>query len=303
MKSNDAPAGPLETAAAAYFDHLRVERGLSAATITAYEHDINNYIIFMNGSGRGALDAVTLESTIAYLAYEEKGKSVESRARLLSAIKGFHRFLRDEGAVAPPGSEGLAAPRIRRKIPFVLSQHEIERLLEQPDASVLGIRDRALLELGYSTGMRVSELCGLAVGAIDRDERLARIRGKGDKERVVPFGRSAAAACDRYFADSRPVLLRNRTSPYVFLNYAGGPLSRIGFWKLLGKYAARSGLSGRITPHTLRHSFATHLIEGGADLRAVQELLGHSSIATTQIYTKLDMEYLLEVHRTFHPRG
>jgi len=303
MKRNDDSPGPLETAASAYYDHLRVEKGLSGSTLKAYEHDLNEYFMFMKASGRSGFDGVTLESTIAYLAYEEGRKSPESRARLLSAIKGFHRFLCDEGAVDRPGSQGLSAPRIRRKIPFVLAQHEIERLLEQPDDGVLGVRDRALLELDYSTGMRVSELCGLALGSVDRDERLVRVRGKGDKERVVPFGRAAAASLDRYLSGSRPALLGNRSSPYVFLNYAGTPLSRVGFWKILRKHAAGSGLPGRVTPHTLRHSFATHLIEGGADLRAVQELLGHSSIATTQIYTKLDMDYLLEVHRTFHPRG
>ncbi len=303
VRRQQQPRDQVEKAAVRYYDHLLVERGLSEATLSAYAYDLKNYFMYMKEVSGGSLDGITLESTIAYLALEERRKSAPSRARLLSAIKGFHRFLCDEGEIDPAGSEGLAAPRIRRKIPFVLAPHEIERLIDAPDSSVLGLRDRALLELDYSTGMRVSELCRLSMGQIDRAERLVRVRGKGNKERFIPYGRSAAASLDRYLADARPELLRKGVSSFVFLNYAGKPLSRVGFWKLLGKYAAICGLGGRVTPHTLRHSFATHLLEGGADLRAVQELLGHSSIATTQIYTKLDMDYLLEVHRTFHPRG
>jgi integrase/recombinase XerD len=157
--------------------------------------------------------------------------------------------------------------------------------------------------MGYSTGMRVSELCGLRVEQVDRERRLVRVRGKGSKERIVPYGRSAERSLVRYLEEARPRLAKAKLTPYLFLNYAGAPLSRVGFWKLLRKYALQAGLPANVTPHTLRHSFATHLIEGGADLRAVQELLGHASIATTQIYTKLDIDYLLETHRTFHPRG
>ena len=200
----------------------------------------------------------------------------------------------------PPG---LSTPKVLRRIPFVLSQHEVERLLEEPDESVLGIRDRALLEVAYSAGLRVSELCALKPEHIDAERRFLRIRGKGDKERIVPYGRSADRALRRYLESSRPLLLKRRVSSFVFLNYAGTKLSRVSFWKLVRKYATGAGLPGSISPHTLRHSFATHLLEGGADLRVVQELLGHASITTTQIYTKLDMDYLLEVHRTFHPRG
>ena len=160
-----------------------------------------------------------------------------------------------------------------------------------------------MLEMAYSTGMRVSEVCGLLFESIDLDSRLVRIKGKGGKERIVPAGSMALKALEKYMSESRPFLLGDRPMPFVFLNYRGGPISRVAFWKMLKKYAAMAGLPGDVTPHTLRHSFATHLVEGGADLRAVQELLGHSSIATTQIYTRLDVDYLLEVHRTFHPRG
>jgi integrase/recombinase XerD len=295
--------GILEDIAERFFDHLRVEKGLSTLTLKAYEADLTEYFAFLHKTGRDSLGDMSMESTLAFLAASEREKSPSSRARTLSAVKGYHRFLYREGAVGSLEIETLSAPKVLRRIPFVLTQHEIEKLLGQPDESVLGLRDRALLEVDYSTGLRVSELCGLKLENIDSELRFVRIRGKGSKERIVPYGRSAANALRRYLESSRPVLLKRRISSFVFLNYAGTPLSRVSFWKLLRKYAASAGLAGAISPHTLRHSFATHLIEGGADLRAVQELLGHSSIATTQIYTKLDLDYLLEVHRTFHPRG
>jgi integrase/recombinase XerD len=300
--SNSGP-GILEGLGARYLDFLRVERGLSILTVKAYEADLREYFMFMRLAGKDSLQHMNMESTLAFLGRSEAGKSPSSRARTLSAVKGFHRFLYREGALGGLYIDRLSAPKVLRRIPYVLSQHEIEKLLAQPDESILGIRDRALLEVDYATGLRVSELCGLTLGEIDYDRRFVRVRGKGGKERIVPYGRSASAALSRYLDSSRPSLLRKRISSFVFLNFAGGPLSRVSFWKLLKRHAALAGLGGDISPHTLRHSFATHLLEGGADLRVVQELLGHSSIATTQIYTKLDMDYLLEVHRTFHPRG
>lgn len=303
MESSGVGKNALRRLADRYFDHLRVERGLSPLTIQAYEHDLGGYLSFVESTGRGIPRGLDMETTLAFLERTEGRKSPSARARSLSAVKGFHRFLYGEGELESLAVDALSAPKIRRAIPFVLTPGEVEKLIEQPDGSVLGVRDRALLELDYSTGMRVSELCGLRIEHVDHERRFLRVRGKGNKERLVPYGRSAASALKRYLEDSRPVILGKRISANVFLNYAGAPLSRVSFWKLLKKYAALAGLPGDISPHTLRHSFATHLIEGGADLRAVQELLGHSSIATTQIYTKLDMDYLLEVHRTFHPRG
>lgn len=286
-----------------YFDNLRVEKGLSDLTIKAYEADLKEFVEYLRSAGKELPADLTMETTLSFLSISEKRKSPSSRARTLSAIKGFFRFLRDQGTLANPSIDSLTSPKVLRRIPFVLAQHEVERLLSLPDSGTLGLRDRALLEFDYSTGLRVSELCGLKLENLDQERRFVRVRGKGSKERIVPYGRSAGVALAGYLESSRPRLLGTRVSAYVFLNYRGGRLSRIGFWKLLRKYAAKAGLSAHISPHTLRHSFATHLIEGGADLRAVQELLGHSSIATTQIYTKLDMDYLLEVHRTFHPRG
>jgi len=285
-----------------FFDHLRIEKGLSALTVKAYEADLREYFTFLRSRG-GGFAGMDFDSTLAFFSQAEHEKSASSRARLLSAVKCFHRFLYGEGAIPTLAVEALSAPKVLRKIPFVLTQEEVEKLLEQPGESILERRDRALLEVDYSTGMRVSELCGLKLEHIDRERRFMRIRGKGSKERIVPYGRSAERALKDYLENARPLLLKKSVSSWVFLNYAGTALSRVSFWRLLRKYAVQAGLSGHVTPHTLRHSFATHLLEGGADLRVVQELLGHSSIATTQIYTKLDMDYLLEVHRTFHPRG
>jgi integrase/recombinase XerD len=302
-KNNDRAAGLPEKLVERYFDFLRIEKGLSDLTIAAYEADIKEFMAYMRSAEKMPPGDLTMETTLAFLASSEKRKSPSSRARTLSAVKGFFRFLYEDGTISDPAIDALSAPKVLRRIPFVLAQPEIEKLLSLPDAGTLGIRDRALLEFDYSTGLRVSELCGLTLEHLDQDRRFVRVRGKGSKERIVPYGRSAAAALSGYLESSRPLLLGKRVSAYVFLNYRGGRLSRVGFWKLLRKYAAAAGFPPHISPHTLRHSFATHLLEGGADLRVVQELLGHSSIATTQIYTKLDMDYLLEVHRTFHPRG
>ncbi|UCF03966.1 MAG: tyrosine recombinase [bacterium] len=246
---------------------------------------------------------IDFDSSLSFARELEKTKSRATRARTLSAVKGFHRFLLREGTIERVEIEEIASPKILRTIPFVLSQDEIVRILDRPDDSTLGIRDRALLEMAYSTGMRVSEICSLMLERIDEKRRIVRVRGKGGKERLVPYGSAAHKALEQYLSRSRPILLKDGISTSVFLNYAGRPITRVGFWKILKKYVSMAGLPSEVSPHTLRHSFATHLIEGGADLRVVQELLGHSSIATTQIYTKLDMDYLIEVHRTFHPRG
>jgi integrase/recombinase XerD len=295
--------GLFEALAEAYIDHLSVEKGLSQLTIDAYRSDLREYFSWLAGAGIESPDMIDLDSSLRFTASLEGVRSRSSRSRILSAVKGFHRFLYREEELDDLDIISITAPKIRRHVPFVLSQEETARLLDQPDGSRTGIRDRAMLEMAYSTGMRVSEVCGLLFESLDLDSRLVRIKGKGGKERIVPAGSLALKALERYISESRPLLLGDRPVPFVFLNYRGGPISRVTFWKLLKKYAAMAGLPGDVTPHTLRHSFATHLVEGGADLRAVQELLGHSSIATTQIYTRLDVDYLLEVHKTFHPRG
>ena len=301
--TGDKDSAPLEILAGRYLDHIAVERGLSGLTVKSYRGDLRLYLGFLRESGVHAPERIDLESTIAFVASTASTRSPASRARILSAVKGFHRFIHREGSLEKLDIDAISAPRVRRSIPFVLSIHELDKLLEMPNATIYGIRDKALLEMAYATGMRVSEICRLVLELLDRDRRLVRVRGKGGKERIIPYGGKAREALERYLSRSRPVLLKDRPSPFVFLNYRGGPISRVSFWKMLKRYARDAGLPPEISPHTLRHSFATHLLEGGADLRAVQELLGHSSIATTQIYTKLDVDYLLEVHRTFHPRG
>jgi integrase/recombinase XerD len=299
---NDGP-GLFAILGEAYIDHLAVEKGLSPLTINAYRSDLREYFTWLSSEGILSPESIDLDSSLRFAAGLEQAKSRSSRSRLLSAVKGFHRYLYREGELRDLDITSISAPKIRRHVPFVLSQEEAAALLNQPDRSKSGLRDRAMLELAYSTGMRASELCTLRFETLDLESRLIRIRGKGGKERIVPVGSHALRSLDRYVTDSRPEFLSDSPTPYIFLNYRGGPLSRVSFWKILKKYAAMAGLPADVTPHTLRHSFATHLVEGGADLRAVQELLGHSSIATTQIYTRLDVDYLLEVHRTFHPRG
>ncbi len=297
---------PLEVLGGLYLDHLAVERGLSPLTVKAYESDLKLYFSFLMESGIDSPEGIDLDSSLLFASTLEKGRRKSTKSRILSAVKGFHRFLYREGTIARLEILGISSPRLKRHIPFVLSQDEVAWLLEQPNrGDIFGIRDAAMLELVYSTGMRVSEACSQKLELLDRTEMIVRIRGKGNKERLVPYGGKAKEALERYLSDSRPHLLADSGvgSVYTFLNYRGGKLSRVGFWKILKKYVLKGNLPPEVTPHTLRHSFATHLIEGGADLRSIQELLGHSSITTTQIYTKLDIDYLLEVHRTFHPRG
>jgi integrase/recombinase XerD len=302
--SDDSGAsGVIERLGELYLDHLAVERGLSGLTVAAYRSDLREYFSWLAESGIDDPEGMDLESSLRFAARLERTAGASSRSRILSAVKGFHRFLFREGELGHLDIAGISAPKLARRIPYVLSQSEVEGLLGQPDETPTGLRDRAMLEMAYSTGMRVSELCGLRSEAFDPDRRFVRIRGKGSRERIVPVGSKARAALERYLSEARPLLAAPEPSPFVFLNYRGGRLSRVGFWKILKKHALAAGLPAEVTPHTLRHSFATHLIEGGADLRAVQELLGHASIATTQIYTRLDVDYLLEVHRTFHPRG
>ncbi len=286
-----------------YLDHLAVEKGLSPMTVKAYRSDLSEYLAWLESDSKHSDPRIDLDSNLRFASALAEGRSPATVSRILSAVRGFHRFLYTGGVLDDLKIKDISSPRLRRKIPFVLSQHEVERLLEQPDENPLGLRDRAMLEMMYSTGLRVSEACGLKLESVDFESRTLRIRGKGSKERIVPYGSKAASSLKRYLAEARPRFEVKERSPFVFLNYRGGRLSRVGFWKALKKHAAEAGLPGEVTPHTLRHSFATHLVEGGADLRAVQELLGHSSIATTQIYTRLDMDYLLEVHKTFHPRG
>jgi integrase/recombinase XerD len=237
-------------------------------------------------------------------ALKDIGLQPSTIRRHISSLRTYFKFLGGEGVVTRDPTERLDTPKAWRRLPAVLTIQEIERLLAGPDADTpLGIRDRALLEVAYATGARVSELVALRLADLLFEERVARLFGKGSKERLVPVGRRALGAAALYAREIRPGLDRGRSRGVLFVNARGGPLSRVGAWGIIKAAARRAGLSKRVTPHTLRHSFATHLLEGGADLRAVQEMLGHADLATTQLYTHVDREYLRSVHRSYHPRA
>jgi integrase/recombinase XerD len=288
-----------------YLDYLVIERGLAPNTIQAYGRDLRKYLDTLEGLGiqtTGRIEDEALEYHLARLS--RSGLKASSRARTISAIRRFHRFLKQEGLLRAEVAAGIVSPKRGRRIPMVLSIRQIEQLMEQPDLSTpLGLRDRAMFELCYGAGLRASELCGLTTDALVDSDRLVLVRGKGGKQRVVPYGKYAARALDGYLAAGRPALARGRPTPDLFLNHHGRPISRVGFYKKLREHAAAAGIPASISPHILRHSFATHLLHGGAELRYVQELLGHTDISTTQIYTTVDTRHIIEVHRAFHPRG
>lgn len=232
------------------------------------------------------------------------GLSPRSIARHVATLRGFYSFLAREGKIQRDPAEFLSTPRLGTALPRYLNREEIDKLLEAPPGDTpLGLRDRAMLELLYATGLRVSELCGLPLSSLERQMGVLRVTGKGNKQRIVPFGDAAGAAVDRYLGGGRPLLLKGRASRYLFVTGRGGPLTRQCFWKLLGTHGKRVGIFRRLTPHVLRHSFATHLVEGGADLRSVQILLGHAGISTTQIYTHVARNRLRETIDRHHPRA
>lgn len=288
-----------------FLDHLSLERGLSPRTLDAYGRDVGRLIAFLREQGisrPGEATATHLREYVYQL--KDQGLQATSIRRGISAIRTYFAFLLAEGVVVADPSERLEPPRVWRRLPGVLSRAEIERLLDAPDpADRLFWRDKAILEFAYASGVRVSELTSLRIRDISFEEAFASVFGKGAKERLVPIGRSAIRALDVYLRECRPRLENGRGEGVVFLNAHGRPLSRMGVWKILRKQVERAGIEKHVTPHTLRHSFATHLLEGGADLAAVQEMLGHADISTTQIYTHVDREYLRDVHRRFHPRA
>jgi integrase/recombinase XerD len=307
--NNGRPAGD-DTLARAfliepYQDFLTVERGVSARTHEAYSRDIARMAAFARTRGAGAppdLGAKTLSEYIYHL--KDIGLAPASIRRNVSALRSYFRFLTGEGHVVRDPTERLDPPKRWRTLPQVLTVAEVERLLAAPTLDdAMAFRDRAVLELAYAAGLRVSEWIGLSIKDVLFEEQLVRVFGKGGKERLVPMGRKALAAVAIYTRELRPKLDRGKGRGALFLNAQGTPLSRMGAWKILRKHVNRAGISKRVTPHTLRHTFATHLLEGGADLRAVQEMLGHADISTTQIYTHVDREYLRTVHRQFHPRS
>jgi integrase/recombinase XerD len=288
-----------------FIDYLTFERGLADHSVRAYLGDVEKLVAFLDERGIREPEALTHLELREYVFHmKDRGLAPSSIQRALSSLRAYFAFLVEEEVVEADPTERLESPRSLRRLPRVLSRDEVVGLLESPARDhPMYWRDRAILELLYATGIRVSELLGLRTGDLDLDERLIRVKGKGSKERIVPFGTAAAQAVERYLREVRPGLDRGSAGGTVFLNRRGKGLSRMTIWNLVRDAVERTGLEKNVSPHTLRHSFATHLLEGGADLAVVQELLGHADISTTQIYTHLDRDYLQDVHRRFHPRA
>jgi integrase/recombinase XerD len=286
-------------------EFLTLEQGTSRNTIEAYRRDVERLIDFATARATPSPIDVTsrlLRDFVYHL--KDLGLAPSSIRRSVSAIRTYYKFLLADGAVTRDPSERIETPKRWRTLPEVLTVEEVTRLLAAPTLDdPLAFRDRAMLELAYGAGLRVSEWITLGVRDVLYEDKLVRVFGKGSKERLVPIGRSAIGAVATYTRELRPALEKGSGKGVLFLNARGEPLSRMGAWKILRRYVERAAITKHVSPHTLRHSFATHLLEGGADLRAVQEMLGHADISTTQIYTHVDREYLRQVHRQFHPRG
>ncbi|MEC3919118.1 site-specific tyrosine recombinase XerD [Nocardia sp. CDC160] len=298
----------------AYLDHLAVERGAARNTLSAYRRDLGRYQQFLAGRGVETLARVTETDIADYMVSLRSGDAehpalaASSASRALVAVRGLHRFATAEGITDADVAHPVKPPTPARRLPKALPYDQVSRLLDASGGDIAdgprGLRDRALLELLYSTGARISEMVGLDVDDIDTAERAVILRGKGGKQRMVPIGRPALAALDNYLVRGRPALAtRGKGNSALFLNHRGGRLSRQTAWQVLQSAAERAGIAAQVSPHTLRHSFATHLLDGGADVRVVQELLGHASVTTTQIYTLVTVGTLHEVWATAHPRA
>jgi integrase/recombinase XerD len=282
--------------------HLRVERGLSKNTIESYSRDLARYFDFLEK--RNVSPPLASQAELMDYVSSLAGRlSMRSIARNLSALKMFYRFLVSEGKIENNPARLLSAPKLPRRLPGVLSSEEVGRLLSQPDPNTgRGKRDKAMLELLYATGLRVSELVGLKISNVNMEAGYVRTVGKGSKERMVPMGAQAMEALRVYMTQGRPAFLKQRSTSYLFLNSRGKPLTRQGFWKIIKRLGLTAGIRKELSPHSLRHSFASHLLEHGADLRSVQIMLGHADISTTQIYTHVTRERLKQIHEKHHPR-
>jgi len=288
-----------------YLAYLSVEKGLRPKSLEAYQGDLRHFLQYLKQKGRNPLDTGLDGLMSLFMVHlHDLGLSPRSIARKLSAIRGFYRFLLRESKIVVDPTAVLEKPKIGRPLPKVLSIQEVGIILEKPDLSkTLGIRDQAILELLYATGIRESELIDLKLGNLNRESEFLLVFGKGGKERIVPVGKFALKAVDEYLFKSRPKLIKNITERSLFINPRGQPLSRMGLWKIVRKYALLAGFSRKVSPHIFRHSCATHMLEGGASIIAVQEMLGHADISTTQIYTHLTTQELKKIHSQAHPRG
>jgi integrase/recombinase XerD len=304
--TNSKSPGRFEHLLLDFLAYLEFERGLSRNTLEAYRSDLLQFGRFLDGRGVSALEATSadLADFLTALATQEHPASPATIHRKTACLRSFYRHLRREGTMDEDPTATLNGPRRSRKLPHVLSRGEVERLLRQPKGTEpAALRDRALLELMYACGLRASEAIGLELRDLDLDEGVLRARGKGSKERVVPVGQSAVRAMRAYLERGRGALVKGRPEPQLFVNFRGGPLTRQGLYKIVRRHALSAGLADRMSPHTLRHTFATHLLAGGCDLRSVQEMLGHADVATTQLYTHLSSERLKDVYFRAHPRA
>ena len=299
------PPGPLEAGLDLFLVHVRVEKGLARNSVEAYARDLRRYAEGLVAQGVGSWDAVRRDHLLAHLDdLLRRGISSRSQARALSAIRSLHRLLATERIAPADPTEDVEGPRSTRKLPRLPTREEIDRLLAAPSPRTpAGARDRAMLELLYATGLRVSELVGLSVNDVHLETRMLLARGKGSKERIVPVGAPAEEALRGYLAEARPRLLAGRASKDLFVTRRGRRMTRQGFSKLLDRYARSAGITRRMSPHKLRHAFATHLLAGGADLRAVQAMLGHADVSTTEIYTHVERSQVQRVYTRCHPRA
>ncbi len=288
-----------------YLDYLIIEKGLAPNSITSYSADLARFLSFLETHGIHDLDSVDTAVILLWMVdLSRKGLAAKSRARHLVSIRGFYKFLIREKQIRHNPVKEIDLPKTGLALPKILTIAEIEALLEAPDQSTpRGLRDSAMLEIMYGAGLRVSELILLQLQDVNLEANFVRIMGKGSKERLVPIGSMAQAMTLKWIKQGRPDLLKKTISSYLFVARAGKPMTRQSFWKIIKKYALAANVKKNVTPHTLRHSFATHLLEGGADLRSVQTMLGHTDISTTQIYTHISRDYLKKMHQQYHPRS
>jgi len=288
-----------------FLNYLSVEKGVSSNTIESYKNDLIFYQNYLKEKGIDSFLKVNRQDISDFmLKQKEKNLSASSIYRRLSCLKTFYRFLLREKIISSDPTEAMQSPKLWKKVPDTLNIEEIEKIIAQPNIRTkIGIRDKAILDMMYATGMRVSEVVNLKLEQLNLEMGFLRCIGKGNKERIIPLGKYACNAIKRYIQESRNLLLGKKQSEYLFLNRRGYPISRQGLWKIIKKYARMAGIKKPVRPHIIRHSFATHLLERGADLRSVQEMLGHSDIATTQVYTHINKDYLKMIHKKFHPRG